>query len=119
MTEAPEEFKRTKQPKKSCSDIVQETKDAIEKRFQENPIVFPNRKLLKWVEVYCPNCYVKIAGKLEQRHLFDPSKDIYSQNFELIMIEVTTFLKKHGYTTKYEWLSREMQNDLLTIEKSL
>lgn len=111
------QFKRT--AKKSCFDVIQNTKDNIEKKFKENPPVLPNKKLLKWVEVYCPNCFLKIAVKLEQRHLYKQSQDIYNQDFKLIMIEVTKFLKKHGFDNNYEWLSREMQNDLLTIEKSL
>lgn len=110
-------FQRMKPPKKQSGDLIQQTRDAIDEKFKKNPIIFPNKTLLKWIEVYCPNCFTEIAGKMEKRHLFAPYKDIYHQNFKLILNEVVKFLKRKGYSDHYEWLSREMQNDLLEIEQ--
>jgi len=50
---------RTIKPKTTLS-LIEQVKESIETQMTLNPPVIPNKTLLKWVEVYANNCFVKI-----------------------------------------------------------
>jgi len=109
---------RTIKPKTTLS-LIEQVKESIETQMTLNPPVIPNKTLLKWVEVYANNCFVKIEEAMRKSPEYNSCVDIYHQNFSLILSTVNQFLAFHNCSTSHTWMDRGMQDDLSSIDLQL
>lgn len=99
--------------------LIEETQNRINLQLELYPVLVPNKTLLKWVEMYANNCFVKIEESLQRNIQYKVDMDIYHQDFHLILTTVNSFLHSHNCSTLHEWMDRGMQDDLIKINQSL
>lgn len=105
--------------KKQTKNTIAKVWEGIEIHFKRNPVPIPNRTLLRWVEEYCPYSFGKIYTIIQKSSAYDTSKDIYHQEFSLIILTVNQYLENNGFNARYSFMSRKMQEALLSIENQL
>ena len=94
-------------------------KQRTKKSAKIKQLPIPNKTLLRWVEENAPNVFKLVKKKIEKKQAYNKGRDIYHQDFPLVLRTIWQTIKDFDKHNHDHYLSPEMKYILSEIEETL